>query len=162
MWILNWLLYIALALLIVALLAGRFGLLGGRPPARHGVQDGRLPRPSKTPNSVSSQADLWPDAPMRDEARIAPLPMTGDAAATMARLKAVVESMPGAQVVESRADYLYVQFTSRWLKFVDDAEFWVDPAAGVVQVRSSSRVGRKDFGVNRQRIESIRHALVAP
>ncbi|WP_234414081.1 DUF1499 domain-containing protein [Ideonella sp. A 288] len=42
------------------------------------------------------------------------------------------------------------------LRFVDDAEFWVDPAAGVVQVRSASRLGRKDLGVNRDRIETIR------
>jgi uncharacterized protein (DUF1499 family) len=31
-----------------------------------------------------------------------------------------------------------------------------------VQVRSASRLGRKDFGVNRERIESIRQALAAP
>ena len=67
--------------------------------------------------------------------------------------------MPGAKVVESRDDYLYVQFSTRLMKFVDDAEFWFDPAAGVVQVRSASRLGRKDFGVNRERIESIRQAL---
>ena len=70
--------------------------------------------------------------------------------------------MPGAKVVESRDDYLYVQFSTRLMKFVDDAEFWFDPAAGVVQVRSASRLGRKDFGVNRERIESIRQALAAP
>jgi len=42
------------------------------------------------------------------------------------------------------------------LRFVDDVEFWFDPAANVVQVRSASRIGRKDFGVNRARIENIR------
>ena len=45
------------------------------------------------------------------------------------------------------------------MKFVDDAEFWFDPANSVVQVRSASRIGRKDFGVNRARIEAIRQAL---
>ena len=44
------------------------------------------------------------------------------------------------------------------LRFVDDVEFWVDPAAGVIQVRSSSRLGRKDLGVNRARVERIRAA----
>jgi hypothetical protein len=52
-----------------------------------------------------------------------------------------------------------VQFQTPWLKFVDDTEFWYDPAAKVVQVRSASRVGRKDFGVNRARVESIRSRL---
>ena len=45
------------------------------------------------------------------------------------------------------------------MKFVDDTEFWYDPAAQVVQVRSASRVGRRDFGVNRARVESIRAQL---
>ena len=67
--------------------------------------------------------------------------------------------LPGAQVVAARDDYLYAQFATRWLGFVDDGEFWVDPAAGVVHVRSASRVGRSDFGVNRQRIEAIRERL---
>jgi len=38
-------------------------------------------------------------------------------------------------------------------------EFWFDPAAGAVQVRSASRLGSKDFGVNRARIETLREAL---
>ncbi len=69
--------------------------------------------------------------------------------------------MAGARIVERRPDYLYVQFTSRLMRFVDDAEFWFDPAAGVVQVRSASRVGRGDLGVNRARIEAIRERLAA-
>ena len=79
--------------------------------------------------------------------------------ATMARIKAIAESWPRAVVVEARADYLYVQFGTALLKFTDDAEFWFDPAAGVVHVRSASRLGRKDFEVNRQRIEAMRAQL---
>ena len=81
-------------------------------------------------------------------------------AATIARLRAIVAAMPGAEVVEARDDYLYARFESRWLRFVDDTEFWVDPTEQVVQVRSSSRVGRGDLGVNRQRIEAIRAQLL--
>jgi uncharacterized protein (DUF1499 family) len=148
------------ALAALALLAGQMGLLSGTPPAGLGVRDGRLVPPSRTPNSVSSQAALWPDRPV-DYARIDPIALQGDGPGTIARLKAVVEAVPGATVVESRPDYLYVQFTTRVMKFVDDAEFWFDPAAGVVQVRSASRIGRKDFGVNRARIEAIRARLGA-
>jgi len=71
----------------------------------------------------------------------------------------VIEAMPGAKVVQSRDDYLYAQFTSRLMRYVDDTEFWFDPAAGVVQVRSASRLGERDFNVNRERIESIRRQL---
>ena len=160
--ILKWILIVVLGLVVLAVLAGQLGMLAGQPVARLGVNQGKLAPPSTTPNSVTSQADLWPAAPRRDEARIAPLPLNGDAAATMAKLKAIVEKTPGARVVESRADYLYAQYTTRLMKFVDDVEFWFDPAAGVVQVRSASRLGQKDFGVNRARVESIRQALAAP
>jgi uncharacterized protein (DUF1499 family) len=98
---------------------------------------------------------------MQDDARIAPLAPRGSGPETVARIRRIVEAMPGAKVVQARDDYLYVQFSTRWMKFVDDAEFWFDPAAGVVQLRSASRVGRKDFGVNRARVESIRQALAA-
>lgn len=156
MLIVKWLLLL-IALGVVLLVVGaRFGLLEGRRPAYLGIKDGRLARPSATPNSVSSQADLWPGHPQRDYARIAPLPASGDAASTMRRLSTVLAAMPGATVVEQRDDYLYVQFRSRGLRFVDDAEFWFDPQAGAVQLRSASRLGRKDFGVNRARIESLR------
>jgi uncharacterized protein (DUF1499 family) len=144
------------------LLAGQLGALRGHAPGDLGVRDGRLKPPSKTPNSVSSQAALWPGHPQLEYARIAPLPARGDAAATMARLQAIVDGWPGASVVTATPDYLYVRFETRVLKFVDDAEFWFDPAAQAVQVRSASRIGRKDFGVNRDRIEAIRVRLAAP
>jgi uncharacterized protein (DUF1499 family) len=69
--------------------------------------------------------------------------------------------MPGARIVEQRDDYLRVEFQTRVLKFTDDAEFWFDPAAGAIQVRSASRLGRGDLGVNRARIESIRRRLTS-
>jgi uncharacterized protein (DUF1499 family) len=159
----NWLIGIAIALAALALLAvaaGQMGLLQGRPPGDLGVSAGRLKRPSGTPNSVSSQADLFVDHPMRDYARIAPLPASGGAQASMARLRGVIERWRGARVVEQRDDYLYARFETRLLRFVDDAEFWYDPAAQAIQVRSASRLGRKDYGVNRARIEAIRARLL--
>ena len=159
--VVKWLL-IAMAVAAAAmLLAAQFGLFQGRTPAYLGVREGRLKPPSKTPNSVSSQAALHPEHPMRAYAEIAPLPLAGDGAATIAQIRSIVEDMPGAELIAGEPDYLYVQFTTRLMKYVDDAEFWFDPAAHVVHVRSSSRVGRKDFGVNRARIESIRARLAA-
>jgi uncharacterized protein (DUF1499 family) len=157
----KWVLASFAGVALMTLGAGQLGLFSGKTPADLGVRDGRLKAPSKTPNSVSSQADLWP-GPGTEYARIAPLPLRGDGPQTIAKLNAIVESMPGARVVEARPDYLYVQFTTRWMRFVDDTEFWVDAAAGVVQVRSASRVGRKDLGVNRERVESVRARLAGP
>ena len=160
MTVVKWL-GIALGLLALALfLAGQLGLLRGSMPKHLGVNEGKLKRPSETPNSVSSQADLWPDHPQRDYARIAPFALrSGDASATLARLQQLVEDHPGAKLVTSSEGYLYAQFTTRWLKFTDDVEFWLDPGAGVIQVRSASRLGRKDLGVNRARIEALRAQL---
>ena len=64
-------------------------------------------------------------------------------------------------MVTSAPDYLHAQFETRLMKYVDDVEFWFDPKANVVQVRSASRVGRKDFDVNRQRVEAIRASLAS-
>jgi uncharacterized protein (DUF1499 family) len=158
---LKWIVLTALGLTALVLLAAQLGAFSSHPPANLGHRNGKLKPPSKTPNSVSSQADMWVEHPMQDYARIAPLALHGDGPATIARIKAIVEAMPGATVAQSESDYLYVQFSTRLMKFVDDAEFWYDPAGDVVQVRSASRLGRKDFGVNRARIEAIRKALSA-
>jgi uncharacterized protein (DUF1499 family) len=159
MFILKWLLILILVLAVGLVAAGQFGLLRGTPPTDLGVHDGRLKGPSNTPNSVTSQAGLHPGHPMRVTAEIAPLALRGDGPATMAKLKAVVEGIDGAVVVKTEPDYLYAQFTTRWMKYTDDVEFWFDPTAGVVQVRSASRIGRGDLGANRQRVEAIRVLL---
>ncbi len=162
MFILKWLL-IALVLLVLlamaAILAGQFGLLTGKPPTDLGVRNGQLKAPSNTNNSVSSQAALHPNSPMRAKAEIAALAMVGDAAATMARLQTVVAAMPGAHIVKAEPTYLYAQFTTRWMKYVDDVEFSIDEPAKLIQVRSASRLGEEDLGANRDRIEAIRSKL---
>ena len=154
-----WLFMVTVALAVLAVVAGQSGWLQGTPPADLGVRDGRLKPPSATENSVSSQAALYPDHPQRNYADIAPLAVQGSGPATLGRIKVIVTAMAGARVVRSDAGYLYVQLTSRLLKFVDDVEFWFDPVNHVIQVRSASRVGRGDLGVNRKRIETIRDAL---
>ena len=161
MWIIEWAV-IGLAVIVVSVvLAGQLGLLRGKPPHGLGVNDGKLKRLSSTPNSVHSQAELWPGHAQQEYARISPLALKGDGGATITKLKALLQAMPGVQIVDSRADYVYATCQTRLMKFVDDIEFWFDPSAGVVQLRSSSRVGRNDFGVNRARVEVLRAALAA-
>ena len=156
-----WFIGVLLALALALLLAGQLGVFGGTPPTNLAVRDGRLKPPSKTENSVSSQAALHEGHPMQQGAMIDALPLRGTPAEAMARLGELLRSLPGASVVTQRDDYLNAQFKSRWMGFVDDVEFWADPAAGVIQLRSASRLGRKDFGVNRARIEDIRTRLAA-
>lgn len=105
-----------------------------------------------SPNCVSSRDDD-PDR------RIAPLAVRGDPFEVMARVKRIVTAMPRTQVVDEQPGYLHVEFTSRIFGFVDDVEFALDEQAGVVHVRSASRSGYWDFGVNRRRVEDIRERL---
>jgi uncharacterized protein (DUF1499 family) len=93
---------------------------------------------------------------MKAYAEIAPFKFTGDGKAAIDRIKRIVETTEGARIVRAEPTYLYAQFQTRWLKFVDDAEFFVDERVKVIHVRSASRLGRNDFGVNRARIEAIR------
>ncbi|HMM76064.1 MAG TPA: DUF1499 domain-containing protein [Gammaproteobacteria bacterium] len=152
-------LVLTLSLLVIALgliVAGRLGRFAGSRPPDLGVRDGKLKPPSPMRNSVSSQADYWRDVPQRRYAKIDPLRYDGDPAAAMPRLLAVLQKFEGATIVEARADYAYAQFTTRWLRFVDDVEFLLSPGEGVIHVRSASRLRHKDLGRNRRRVEAIR------
>lgn len=148
-----------LALAALTVTTGQLGLLQGTPPDDLGVRSGRFKPPSATANSVSSQAGLWPGHPQREAAHIAPLALRGGGPATIAQLQELLSTRPGVRIVHSRSDYLRVEFRTSLLKFVDDAEFWFDPASQAIELRSASRVGRQDFGVNRQRIEMLRAQL---
>jgi len=154
--------YAVLGLVVIVLVGARIGLFAGRPPADLGVSDGRLKPPANSRNSVSSQAMLYPAHPQFDYARIAPLEfLDGNATASMQALAGVLSAMPEIRLVRQQPDYLYAEARTPWLRFVDDLEFWANPARGVIEVRSASRLGREDFGVNRQRVEGIRAAYQA-
>ena len=154
------LLGVLLAVAALLLVAGQLGVFAGKPPQDLGVRDGRLKPPSPTPNSVSSQAGDHADHPQRSEASIAPLSYTGDARGAVGRLAALLETTPGCVLVKREPAYLYAQCRTRWLKFTDDVEFSLDEAGSVIHVRSASRLGRKDFGVNRARVEALRARFV--
>lgn len=145
---------VALALHLAA--SGGETVFAGRRPDYLGVKDGRLARCKRTPNCVSSQAD-----PGDAEHYIAPIVFQGSSFEALAAVRKAVERMPRAMVVRSEASYLYAEFRSRLMGFVDDVEFLCDEGAGLVHVRSASRLGRRDFGVNRERVETLRAAIAA-
>jgi uncharacterized protein (DUF1499 family) len=120
-------------------------------PDNLGVKDGRLAPPRRTPNCVSSQAD-----PADAEHYIAPISFKGDAAAAMAAVRAAVEGMRDSSIIRAESGYIHAEFRTRIMRFIDDVEFHFDEKAGRIEVRSASRLGRRDFGVNRARVESLR------
>lgn len=131
------------------------GPFSGTRPDNLGVHDARLAPPKRTPNNVNSQIDKVADAAHYIE----PLRYRGDARKAWETLRNIVTGMPGARVEKSEPSYLYAEFSTKLMGFVDDVEFYLDEKAGVIHVRSASRLGRSDFGVNRERIESIRAKL---
>jgi uncharacterized protein (DUF1499 family) len=147
---------LVLALAATLLLAGQFGFLSGQPPTDLGVHNGRLKPPSNTPNSVSSQADLYPDHPQRAYAAIAPLAFAGDADQAFKKLAALLKAGERTVLITQQPDYLYAQCSTPLMHFTDDVEFWLDRQAGVIHVRSASRLGHGDLGANRTRVEKLR------
>lgn len=146
-----------LLLLVVAGLALHVATASGdtvfswKRPDNLGLKDGRLAPPKTTPNCVSSQA-----APSDAEHYIAPIAFKDDAPAAMATVRKAVEGMRDATVIRQEGGYLYAEYRSKLMRFVDDVEFFHDDKAGLIHVRSASRLGRRDMGVNRARVESLR------
>ncbi len=101
----------------------------------------------------------------RDDAgshAVAALAFEGPAADALARLSDILKKMPRTQIITSKEHYLHATQESRGLNFTDDVEFLLDPQTGRIDVRSCSRTGYFDFGVNRARIEAIRDAFDSP
>jgi uncharacterized protein (DUF1499 family) len=105
-----------------------------------------------TPNCVSSTAT-------DEKHRVEPFPFSGTAAESLARVRAAALALPRSRVTAEEPGYVRLTFKSAVFGFVDDLELETDEAARVVHVRSASRVGRSDFGVNRKRVEAIRAKL---
>jgi uncharacterized protein (DUF1499 family) len=142
--------------IVGAILAGQLGMLQGTAPDDLGVRNGRLKPPAVTPNSVSSQANLYPDHPQRLTAMVAPFPAGSDGNKSLDKIEKILKNLGNTQIVRSESGYLYAQSTTPLMRFTDDLEFWLDTENGVIHVRSASRLGESDLGANRKRVETIR------
>ena len=118
------------------------------------AQPAIAPCPDK-PNCVSSLAT--------DKRHFTePLTFTGEPADAWARLRAILQAQPRTRIVAEQDGYLHAECRSLVFRFVDDVEFVMQPELMAIQVRSASRTGYGDFGVNRRRIERLReHFAVA-
>ena len=67
----------------------------------------------------------------------------------------IVQNSPRTKIVESDGDYLHAEVTSRIMKYVDDLEISFSPEKNNLLIRSESRVGDGDFGVNRKRVDLL-------
>lgn len=119
---------------------------------RIGIKSGRLTACPSSPNCVCSDAE--------DPAhRIDPFVLAAKPETAWAALREEIAARPRTRIVKAADDYLHVEEKSRFFGFVDDIEFHLRPADQIIAVRSASRVGYSDLGVNRKRVESIRKRL---
>jgi uncharacterized protein (DUF1499 family) len=119
-----------------------------------GLVEGRLKQCPDKPNCVSSEF-------VSDAAHyIEPLVYATDhAAQVLPRLKAIIRDMGGSIQVE-KSDYLAATFTSSIFRFVDDLEIRIDTGQKTIHLRSASRVGHGDGGVNRKRVELLKNSFL--
>ncbi|PJZ69571.1 hypothetical protein CH373_08630 [Leptospira perolatii] len=139
------------AILFTFLYAVVFSNCTGTRPTNIGIREGRLADCPSTPNCVASHL-----SPNDTEHFIQALTYPGSAQDARTKLVGVIQSLPRTNIVTNKEDYIYAEFTSFTFRFVDDVEFYFPAGTKNIQVRSASRLGRSDFGVNRNRIEKIR------
>jgi uncharacterized protein (DUF1499 family) len=146
---------LGLIVLVVPILIVYALSLFARQPPNLGVKNGRLAACPASPNCVSTQAE---DA----EHRIEALRFTGTSVEAMAKLKQALAGLPRTQIITETTDYLHAECRSLIFRYPDDVEFWIDEPNQAIHMRSASRLGRSDFGVNRARMEGIRAAFDNP
>jgi uncharacterized protein (DUF1499 family) len=149
----SWTIAVGTLLAIAVLILIRLRLQVATPAAALGLVNGRLAVCLPTYNCVSSDA---PDGPRS----IDPLPLEGSASETWKHAVEIVESMPRTRIVSRTDEYVHAEIRMPIIPFVDDLELLLLPDEGVIAVRSASRAGKADLGVNRRRVERLRRGLI--
>ena len=125
----------------------------GERPDDLGPAGGRFCPCPPTPNCVSSNAgdsDRW----------VAPLLLAVPEAEAWSAATQAVSRFKGARIVQRTDSYLHAECSSPVPGFIDDLQLQLRPAEGLIAVRSASRVGYWDLGVNRRRVERLRRVLL--
>jgi uncharacterized protein (DUF1499 family) len=120
-----------------------------------GLNDGQLMPCPKTPNCVNSQA-------VDEKHFIQPIRFMGARQEAQRALIKLLEADKRTKIRVAEEDYIRAEFTSMIFRFVDDVEFYLLPIEAeqtIIHVRSASRIGYSDFGVNRKRVEQIRSKI---
>ncbi len=129
-----------------------FSCAGSRPP-NLGVHDSRLAPCPSSPNCVSSD--------VADSAhRIAAFEVAVPAAQAWQAARSAVVALPRTKIVSESDGYLHAECASALFGFIDDLELHLRPAQNLIAVRSASRLGYSDLGVNRRRVEKLRASLI--
>jgi len=149
------LILLALGLAALLFFYTRSGLSRLRPPKLGLTPEGTLRPCSSRPNCVSSQAE---DRPHQTR----PFPYSGSREETQAKLGAILDATPRVHWVTRDERYWHLTAISRLFRYTDDLELQFDDSAKLVHLRSASRIGVSDMGVNRARVRALREAYERP
>jgi len=125
----------------------------GSKPDSIGVSDNRLAACPDSPNCVSSDAQ-------DDKQRVLPFYLVSNTADKWADVIDAIGTIPRTTLITQTDRYLHVECKSLVFRFVDDLELLMNPESGEISVRSASRLGYSDMGVNRKRVEALRQILL--
>lgn len=125
----------------------------GQRPENLGIHNNRLADCPNKPNCVGSQA-------VDENHSIAPFRYQGEKEAAFQRLKKIITSFERTTIVTESDNYLHIECKSAIIGFVDDMEFYF-PQEKLIHLRSASRIGYSDFGVNSKRVEKLRKLFVS-
>ncbi|MGO2353106.1 MAG: DUF1499 domain-containing protein [Marinomonas foliarum] len=143
--------------LVVALVIG-FGIyvsIGNKLPEGLGLTDGFLKACPSSPNCVSTQASE------DDEVHYAePIIYTSDRKSAQLAIESYLLGQGSTRIIASTLGYVHFEVKSSLIGYVDDVEVYLPDADSVIHVRSASRVGYSDFGVNRDRVRQMKELLV--
>lgn len=112
----------------------------------------KLPPCQDTPNCISSQATSKLHY-------IPPFKISGDPKKAWEQFRKAIKNHDRLVITHETETSLHAEVTSLLLHFVDDIDAFIDPKAGLIHIRSASRVGHSDFGVTRKRMEELRTQL---
>jgi uncharacterized protein (DUF1499 family) len=132
------------------------GAFAGRTPTDLGVNSGKFKPCDWKPNCVSSHADTTDAVHF-----FTPMPYDLPDAEAERLAGAMLKQLPNTRVVAEGGGYFRAEAKSPKLGFVDDVEVFLDPRSKAVYVRSASRLGIRDFGANRNRMDALKTSLAS-
>ena len=140
---------VLLGCLSLAWLGIRLANVYSLPSDLRSAPQGELADCPDRPNCVCTSAT-------KPDSRIAPIELVEPAGAAQLKLEEIIADMPNSRLVVSQDNYVHAEFRSLVFGFVDDLELLIDERERLIYLRSASRVGYSDLGVNRKRVEELR------
>lgn len=142
-------------LLLVTIISGFILGCGGKRPNNIGIREGQQLAPCpNSPNCVSSQSHI-------SKHRVEPFVYSSSKEESFKKLKEILQNNNRITIISESENYIYAECKTAFFKFIDDLEFYFDDENKLIHIRSASRIGYSDLGVNRRRVEDIRKKFIA-